>query len=97
MQALACLLAICILGAVNGALRRYVFHHPDQQDHELAYMATRWLLTVAIIWLAVVVTLRLADRYLPGESILDHDMWLEFNETTTEFLLPPLPSWSEKQ
>ena len=85
MQAWACLLVICVLVAVNGSLRRYVFHHPEQQGQQLAYMATRWLLSVVIIWLIVIVTPRLADRYFPGDIVLEHDSSLDSNETTTAF------------
>jgi hypothetical protein len=97
MQVFACLLLMGVWFVVNTSLRRNVFHHPEAQGKQMAYAASRWLLLVGVLWWVVVLTPILVDRYLPDDILIDVDKGHLSNETTTEFLFPLLPSWSDKQ
>ena len=97
MELFACLTLVCIWLAANGSLRRYALQHPAAQNAHMAYAASRWLIWVVIFWWVVVLTPEVADRYLPDDVLIEIDKRHPPNETTTEFLFPLLPSWSDKK
>ncbi len=86
MELFSCVLLACIWFAVNGSLRRSVVQHPGAHGARMAYAASRWLVWVVIFWWVVVLTPKLADRYLPDDIFIDVDKGHVSNETTTEFL-----------
>ena len=97
MEPFTGVMLMCILYAVNGSLRRYALHHPEAQNVQMAHAATQWLIWVVIFWWVAVLTPEMADRYLPDDVLIEVDRQHTSNETTTEFLLPLLPSWRDKK
>ena len=97
MEPSACVLLMCILFAVNASLRRWTLQHSAAQGTQMAYAASRWLIWVVMFWWVVILMPKLVDRYLPDDILIDVDKGYLSNETTTDFLFPLLPSWSDKQ
>ena len=97
MEPFACVLLVCIWFAVNGSIRRYAVQHPAAQGAQMAYAASQWLIWVVILWWVVFLTPKLTDHYLPDDVLIDVEEWRRSNETTSEFLFPLLPSWSDKK
>jgi heme/copper-type cytochrome/quinol oxidase subunit 2 len=96
MQAYACLFVVVLLIVVHARCQRRAFHHPEEPGSQLAYRTTRWLIALAVLWWMTVITPRVADRYLPDEIMTGTSTPVVSKESTTDFLFPPLPSWSDK-
>lgn len=96
MPAYLCLTLVIVLLVLNARFQRRAFHHPEEPGTQLAYRTTRWLIALAWFWWMTVTTPRVLDRFLPDEIVTNTGRAAVTQESTTDFLFPPLPSWSDK-
>jgi len=104
------LIALFILYLVLRAIQKRAYHHPENEGLQNWRRIATGLFTVAFFAYMYVVVPKLLLRILPGgwESTVDHetsdatnspiiDEQVEDDQTRTlsDFLLPPLPSWSD--
>lgn len=91
MQMYTCLALALLVFVINSRLRVRAFHQPEAQEVQLAYAVTRWLISVAILWWIVILTTKIADRYLPNEILIEERRSSDVDETTTDFFSSSAP------
>ena len=96
MPAYLCLFLVIVLFVLNARFQRRAFHHPEEAASQLAYRTTRWLISLALAWWVTIITPSLLDRFLPDEIVTNTGRAAVTEESTTDYLFPPLPSWSDK-